>query len=155
MQLSAHFTLREFTRSQTAERLGIDNTPPPEVVENLRVLCAEILEPLRIAVGPITVTSGYRCPELNKRIGGSATGQHPLGQAADIECFRISTRQLAEAVIRCNLRFDQLILEGAKDNDPSAGWVHVSYRKDGKNRGQVLTATFTNGKATYRPGLFP
>ena len=69
--LSDHFTLYEFVTSQTASRKGIDNTPPPEVVERLRALCADILEPARVALGPLHISSGFRCPKLNKSIGGS------------------------------------------------------------------------------------
>lgn len=152
--ISQHFTLRELTYSQSAERKGIDNTPPPEVVANLKALCEVVLEPLRAAVGPITVTSAYRSPALNKIVGGNAKGQHPLGQAADIECFKISTRALAEKVIELKLPFDQLIMEFASDTDANAGWVHVSHRADGKNRGQILRAVRdAAGKTVYLSGL--
>jgi zinc D-Ala-D-Ala carboxypeptidase len=154
MNLSPHFTLRELAHSQSAERRGIDNTPSPEVVANLRALCVNVLEPLRADVGPITVTSGYRGPALNKVVGGNAKGQHPLGQAADIECFSVSTRALAERVIELGLPFDQPIMEFANDADPQAGWVHVSHRADGKNRGQVLRAVRdVGGKTVYLSGL--
>jgi zinc D-Ala-D-Ala carboxypeptidase len=153
MNLSKNFTLRELTRSQTAERRGIDNTPTPEAIENLRALCGNILQPLRDVVGPVTVTSGYRGPALNKAVGGNERGQHPLGQAADIECFAMSTRALAEKIIELKLPFDQLILEGHNPSVKNSGWVHVSHKKDGGNRGQVLNATFQNGKAAYGKGL--
>lgn len=152
--ISPHFTLRELSYSQNAERKGIDNTPPPEVVENLKALCREVLEPLRAAVGPVTITSGYRSPALNKVVGGNPKGQHPLGQAADIECFSLSTRALAEKVIALRLPFDQMIMEFASDKDPNAGWVHVSHKKEGGNRGQILRAVRNEaGKTVYLPGL--
>lgn len=153
-QISAHFTLRELTRSQTAERKGIDNTPSPEVIANLKALCDAILEPLRVVVGPLTVTSAYRSPALNRAVGGNSKGQHPLGQAADIECFKMSTRALAEKVIELKLPFDELIVEYAQADDPNAGWVHISYKKDGGNSGQILRAVRdTTGKTVYLPGL--
>lgn len=152
MNLSPHFTLRELTYSQSAERRGIDNTAPADVVERLKALCANVLEPLRGAVGAITVTSGYRAPALNKVVGGNAKGQHPLGEAADIECFSMSTRALAEKVIELKLPFDQLIMEFASDSDASAGWVHVSHSV--KNRGQILRAVRdAAGKTVYLSGL--
>lgn len=152
--ISQHFTLRELTYSQTAERRGIDNTPPGDVIQNMEALCDAILERLRAAVGPITVTSCYRCPELNKIVGGNPNGQHSRGEAADIECFKISTRALAEKVIELKLPFDQLIMEFASDTDPNAGWVHVSHRADGRNRGQVLRAVRdAKGKTVYLSGL--
>jgi hypothetical protein len=154
MNLSPNFTLRELTYSQSAERKGIDNTPPPEVVENLRALCLAVLQPLRDAVGQLTITSGYRAPALNKVVGGNAKGQHPLGQAADCECFSISTRALAEKVIELGLPFDQLIMEFASDTDPNAGWVHVSHKREGGNRGQILRAVKdATGKTAYLSGL--
>ena len=155
-QISPHFSLRELTYSQSAERKGIDNTPPPEVIENLKALCTAVLEPLRAAVGVITITSAYRSPALNKIVGGNSKGQHPLGQAADMECFSISTRALAEKVIALKLPFDQLIMEFANDKDPNAGWVHVSHKKEGGNRGQILRAERNAaGKTVYLPGLTP
>lgn len=154
IRVSPHFSLRELTYSQTAERNGIDNTAPPEVVANLKALCDAVLEPLRTAVGPITVTSAYRAPALNKVVGGNSKGQHPLGQAADIECFTISTRALAEKVIELKLPFDQLIMEFASATNPNAGWVHVSHKKEGSNRGQILRAERNAaGKTVYLPGL--
>lgn len=153
-QVSPHFSLRELTYSQSAERKGIDNTPPPEVVENLKALCTVILEPLRAAVGAITITSAYRSPALNKIVGGNSKGQHPLGQAADIECFALSTRALAERVIALNVPFDQLIMEFVSDKDANAGWVHVSHKKEGGNRGQILRAERdAAGKTVYLSGL--
>jgi zinc D-Ala-D-Ala carboxypeptidase len=153
-RISKHFTLRELTYSQTAERNKIDNTPPPAVVENLKALCDAVLEPLRATTGPITITSGYRAPAVNKIIGGNSRGQHPLGQAVDMECFSMSTRALAERVIELKLPFDQLIMEFASAKDPNAGWVHVSHKKEGGNRGQILRAERNAaGKTVYLPGL--
>ena len=152
MKLSKNFTLSELTKSQSATRLGLDNTPSMTVIDNLQALVDNVLQPLRDALGkPISISSGYRSPEVNKAIGGSATSDHTRGQAADIEVAGMSNKDLAEH-IRDNLKFTQLILEFPSRNDPSAGWVHVSYNsKDLKC--QVLTATRVNGRTVYQAGL--
>lgn len=138
MQLSQHFTLEEMTKSQTASRKGIDNTAPPEVVQNLKLLCENVLEYIRVRFSkPITVNSGYRGPKLNKAIGGAKNSQHMTGQAADIEIAGMDNKILF-CWIRDNLEFDQLILEYYKPGVPDSGWVHVSWNSKG-NRKQVLT----------------
>lgn len=147
MQLSPHFSLDEFCRSQTAVRLGIDMTPPPAVVDALQALVAHVVEPLRVALGrPIVVSSGYRPAALNARIGGAAGSQHILGQAADLVVPGLTARQVCEAVIAERLPFDQLIHE-------FGAWTHVSYNPAGRQRGQVLTALRVNGAVDYHPGL--
>lgn len=149
-QLSPHFTLAEMTRTS----VKADNTPPPEVVENLRALCVNVLEPLRVAMGkPMRVNSGFRSAAVNKAVGGSNTSQHSTGEAADIEFDGFDNKALAEKIVAMKLPFDQLILEGHKEGDPNSGWVHVSHKRSGKQRKQVLTATFVQGKPTYTPGL--
>ncbi len=154
MKVSAHFTLAELSRSDYAARKGVDNTPPPEVIENLKVLCEVILEPLRAAVeAPIRVNSAYRSPLVNKAIGGNPKGQHPAGQAADIEVYGLSNLDLAKKIVEMKLPFDQLILEAYVPGVAGSGWVHVSHKKEGKNRGQVLTATPVKGKMVYSTGL--
>jgi hypothetical protein len=150
--LSDHFTLRELCRSQTAARRGIDNTPAPEAVENLRTLCTYILEPIRKNFAmPFSPASGYRSVELNRRIGGSSdTSAHCRGMAADIELPHISNHDLA-LWVRDNLRsvFDQLILECFDpEAGPNSGWVHIGMGD--QPRGQVLT--YTRGKG-YMNGL--
>ena len=152
MKLSKNFSLSELTKSQSASRLSIDNTPSMTVIDSLQQLVDNVLQPLRDALGkPITITSGYRSPDLNKAIGGSPTSDHCRGQAADIEVAGMSNKDLAE-FIRDNYKFTQLILEFPSRNDPSAGWVHVSYNpKDLKC--QVLTASKVNGKTVYQAGL--
>lgn len=140
MMLSENFSLREFTLSQTAIRKGIRNNPTPEHLASLKALCENVLEPIRAHFGkPVKVSSGYRSRALNAAVGGSNTSQHSLGQAADIEIAGVDNRRLAKW-IEANLPFDQVILEGAKRNDPNAGWVHVSFGP--RNRRQTLTATF-------------
>lgn len=132
-QLSKHFTLRELTASGTAIRHNIDNTPQAEHVERLRALCTAVLEPLRRRFGVIRITSGYRCPVLNARVGGAAGSQHLRGEAADIN---VSGREQGEkmfAYIRDNLDFDQLLLE--RRAKTGVCWIHVSYKSEpGANR---------------------
>jgi uncharacterized protein YcbK (DUF882 family) len=138
MKLTQHFTLEEMTKSQTASRKGIDNTAPPEVVENLKALCENVLEKIRIHFGkPLSINSGYRGPKLNKAIGGAKNSQHMTGQAADIEMVGMDNKILF-CWIKDNLEFDQLILEYYKPGVPDSGWVHVSWNSQG-NRKQVLT----------------
>lgn len=132
-----HFTIAEFVRSETADRKGIDNRLPKELLPNVRALVDKVLDPLREAYGkPIIVTSGYRCPALNKVVGGSATSQHMSGQAADITAgSRKENRRLFYLIQELGLDFDQLIWEKGGSDGPD--WVHVSYR-EGVNRNQVL-----------------
>jgi zinc D-Ala-D-Ala carboxypeptidase len=142
MQLSGHFSLSELTKSQTAERKGIDNKPTLEHIENLTELCVQILEPTRRNFGkPMIITSGYRSEELCVAIGSKTTSQHAKGQAADFEMIGLDNKSLAK-YIKNNLVFDQLILEFYTPNDPSSGWVHCSYSKE-ENRKEAL---FYNGK---------
>lgn len=128
-----HFTIKELTSSSTAKSKGIDNTPTREVVGNLTALVDKVLDPLREAYGkPIKVNSGYRCPNLNKAVGGSATSQHVLGQAADITGgSKAENKKLFDLVRSLKLPFDQLIWENG------GVWVHVSCGP--RNRRQVLS----------------
>ena len=151
MQLSKHFKLEEFTKSMTATRRGIDNTPGAGEIKNLENLCYEILEPLRAKFDkPITITSGYRSPELSEAIGSKSTSQHCKGMASDIEIFGVPNIKVAYW-IQANCDFDQLILEfwnPKNDKDINSGWVRVSYNEKGANRKQVLTydgKSFENG----------
>jgi len=138
MQLSKHFTLEEFEKSQTATRKGITNKAGAGEIKNLGDLCYEVLEPVRAKFDkPVTITSGYRSPELSEAIGSKATSQHCLGEAADFEIAGISNLQVA-LWIQNNCNFDQLILEFWKEGEPNSGWIHCSY-KEGSNRKQVLT----------------
>lgn len=154
MNLSPNFTLAEMTRSQTAARHGLDNTPPPAVIEAMRALCVNVLEPLRARVGgPLVINSGYRAPAVNRRVGGSGTSQHTLGEAADIERPGMSNFHLASVIRDSGIPFDQLILEAYNPAIPGSGWVHVSYRA-GRLRRSVLTATVQRGgKMAYSEGL--
>lgn len=118
-----YFTLRELTASATASRLGIDNTPSPQAVNNLNALVTHLLDPLREKFGrPIYVNSGYRCPELNKAVGGSLTSQHLTGEAADITAGnKRENHRLYELLQSLKLPVDQAI------NECDYSWIHVSY----------------------------
>ena len=134
MKLSKNFTLEELIRSDTAERLGIDNVPKDEkVIENLRNLCFEVLQPLRDYVkAPVVINSGYRCPKLNEAVGGVKTSQHCSGEACDIRLTSSKQGREWAAWIEDNCRFDQMLLER---NKSGAVWLHVSCKGDAsKNR---------------------
>lgn len=152
MNLSANFTLKELTRSDTADRLDIDNTPNEEQIESLRLLCENILQPVRDHFGkPVKINSGFRCPALNQATGGSATSDHCKGQACDFEIDGVSNPDLAQ-FIADNLKYTQLILEFYTQGQPNSGWVHVSY--DPNNlKNQELTAVKVAGKTQYLNGL--
>ena len=127
-----YFTIKELCKSSTAEQKKIDNTPNSEVVNNLEKLVEHILDPLREKYGkPITVNGAYRCPELNKAVGGSKTSQHMTGQAADITVGSPdSNKKLFNLIIEMDLPFDQLI------DEKNFRWIHVSYSD--KHRKQIL-----------------
>ena len=146
MRLTAHFTLAEFTRSESAKRHGVSNEPTPEHLENIRVLCERILEPIRAKYGPIVISSGYRSKTLNHYIGGALKSQHLEGKAVDIYMDGMGTVTNKEIFeyIKYNLEFDQLI------NEFNYAWIHVSYNA-GKNRKQILDALKVNGRTVYAP----
>ena len=152
MYLTKNFALKEMTKSSTAERLGLTNTPTMEHVINLVNLCNHILQPLREEFGPIRINSGYRGPALNKAVGGSGTSQHCNGEAADFESSKVSNPDIAHW-IEANLDFDQLILEFYDGKDPNSGWIHCSYKRDGSNRNKCMTALKRDGKVKYEQGL--
>lgn len=150
MKLSDNFSLVEFTKSQTAERKGIENTPNEIQKIAMETLCENILEKVRSAFGkPVMINSGYRSPALCEAIGSKSTSQHCKGEAADIEIYGVSNYDLAK-YIENNLNFDQLILECWDGIEPNSGWVHVSYVNDTSNRKDVLTYTRANG---YTKGI--
>ena len=133
MNLSPNFTLEEMTSSQTAERHGIDNTPDNDTLMNLRRL-ALFLEDVRTALGmPLRISSGYRSPEVNQKVGGKSTSQHCRGAAADIKVKGMTPDQVVQAIIKAKLPYDQVIRE-------FDSWTHVSISngKDIKPRGQAL-----------------
>ena len=154
MQLSKHFKLEEMTKSMTATRKGIDNSPGAGDIKNLENVCYEILEPVRAHFDkPITITSGYRSEALCEAIGSKKTSQHAKGQAVDFEIAGVPNIKTANW-IQNNVDFDQLILEFYKKDDPAGGWVHVSYVKEiNSNRKEYLMAIKKNGKPEYKPIL--
>jgi len=148
MQLSANFSLLELTKSQTATRKGIDNTPSPEHQRNLKSLCTRILQPVRDHFNRVvSVSSGYRSEALCQAIGSKITSQHAKGQAADFEIYGLSNGELAEW-IRSNLSYDQLILEYWTPESPNNGWIHCSHNSEG-NRKEFLRAYKNEGKTKY------
>ena len=151
MNLSRNFTLVEFTKSQTAERKGIENTPNEMQIAAMKQLCHSILERVRTGFGkPINVNSGYRSVALCEAIGSKSTSQHCDGEAVDIEIYGTSNYTLAKYIEK-ELNFDQLILECWNKADPNSGWVHVSYVNDLANRKEVLTYNRTDG---YTKGIW-
>ena len=135
MKLTEHFTIAEFVRSDTATNRNIDNTPTPEVVENLRALCRNVLEPARLAFGsPIYITSGYRCQALNKAVGGKPTSQHLRGEAADLQVRGMENLRKLYMLIKDHGVFDQLLYES---NKAGARWIHVSYKQSGNRRQSI------------------
>ena len=148
MKLSENFSLVELTKSQTAERKGIDNTPSTEHQENLKSLCEMVLQPVRDHFSRVvTISSGYRSEELCLAIGSKTTSQHAKGEAADFEIYGLSNKELAD-YINENLDYDQLILEYWKESDPNSGWVHCSFSLN-VNRKQYLKAYKENGRTKY------
>lgn len=150
MRLSKSFTLREMVKSQTAEREGINNNPSEAQIEALQRLCENILQPVRDHYGKVvSVSSGYRSPELCVKIGSSVNSQHASGHAADFEIYGVSNADLCKYIAE-NLEFDQLILEFHNIDEPNSGWIHCSYRADGENRKQILRAyRDESGKTKY------
>jgi len=130
-----YFTIEELTASATAKRKGIDNTPTPGAQSNLKHLVERVLDPLREAYdNPIVVDSGYRCPKLNKAVGGVSNSQHVTGEAADIRTLSDrpkDNRKLFDLIIKLKLPFDQLI------DEYGYNWIHVSCSRK-NNRGQIL-----------------
>ena len=155
MQLSKNLSLAEVTKSITANRLGIDNTPDEWTTENLRQTAINIFQPLREAFGcPIYVSSGYRSAELNTAIGGSRRSQHVEGRALDLDAdvYGGCTNSQVFNWIKENVDFDQLIWEFGDDDNPD--WVHVSYVYDGINRKRCLKACRDDNGKTYYEVIF-
>jgi len=152
MRLSKNFTMAEFTKSQTAERQGIDNTPEGDHLDAAVALFENVVQPVRDHFGTTVINSGYRSPDLNAAVGGSSKSQHCKGEAADIECPGTPNAELAQWIVD-NLDFDQCILEFYTPGIPDSGWVHVSYKADGSNRKSILTASRVDGKTQYSEGI--
>ena len=147
--ISKHVSYKEGIHSNTAVRRGIENVPNDEQLENMKTIAEEVFEPLREWVGgPIKINSFFRCPKLNKAIGGSSKSQHCKGQAIDIDdTFPKASNAEMYHFIKDNLDFDQIIWEFGDDDNPD--WVHVSYVSPEDNRGRCLKAYKNNGKTKY------
>ncbi|MGE7992780.1 D-Ala-D-Ala carboxypeptidase family metallohydrolase [Pseudomonas sp. NPDC089554] len=142
MYLTPHFTLEELITSQIAAREGLDNTPAPEALANLKLLCLLLEQVRELVGGPIVVSSGFRCAELNRRVGGAANSAHTQGLAADFNTPACGPRALAERIRDSDLVFDQLILEFDR-------WVHLAVAAE-RPRREVLTVRRGTG---YLPGI--
>jgi len=151
VRLSENFSLQEYTKSQTATRQGLDNTPNEEHMASAKLLFENVVQKVRDHFGVTVINSGYRGPALNTAVGGSSNSQHCKGEAVDIECPGTGNYDVAKW-IESNCDFDQLILEFYTPGIPDSGWVHVSYKSEG-NRKQSLTAMKENGKTVYKPEL--
>lgn len=155
MNLSKNLTLSEVTKSNTAKRLGIDNTPDDWAIENLRAVAESVFQPLRDAFQcPIYVSSGFRSEFLNKALGGSLRSQHIQGRALDLDAdvFGVCTNADIFRYILNNLTFDQLIWEFGDEDNPD--WVHVSFVRDGVNRGRCLRALRDDKGEVYYEVIF-
>ena len=145
MKLTEHFTLEEFTRSTTGEKNNINNSVPDDLMPNIQ-LTAIKLELVRKALGkPILITSGYRCPALNARVGGASTSAHTKGLAVDFHCSFGTPKQICQRLIDAGVQFDKLIQEHNQ-------WVHIGFSPT-NNRQIVLTAVKQGGKTVYINGL--
>ena len=134
MNLSQNFTLQELIYSDTANAYKINNTPSEPVINNLKSLCENVLQPLRNALGcPIVITSGFRCAVLNKKVGGQPNSQHLMGQAADLVVPQKNLKDVFN-YIKSHLNYDQLLYEYSKTDK----WIHVSSKNDGHNRKQAI-----------------
>jgi zinc D-Ala-D-Ala carboxypeptidase len=152
MNLSPNFTLSEMTKSETALRHGMDNTPNQEQISNMQLLAIKVLQPVRDHYKRgVKVNSGFRHPDVNAKVGGSRTSDHCRGMAADIEIPGVANAELA-TWIQQNLDYTQLILEFYTPGVPDSGWVHVSYDPANLKK-QVMTAMREGGKTVYKPGL--
>lgn len=155
MNISEHITLKEAIKSDTAIRLGISNIPSESALEAMKLVANACFEPLRAWHGkPIGISSFYRSPELNHKIGGSKTSQHCKGEAIDIDGEIFGGIKNIDIFnwIKANCKYDQLIGEMWDDKTQDYSWVHVSYSKNG-NRNQALIAykDKTTGKTKYKP----
>jgi len=147
MRLSKNFTLSEVTRSNTAKRLSIDNTPKNAHLKSMQRLITNLIQPMRDELGPIRITSGYRSPELNRVIGGSKKSQHSKAEAVDIQFWskgQMDNKVIYDWVIKSNIEFDQMI------NEFDFAWIHISL-KEKNNRKEILEAyKDKDGDTSYR-----
>ena len=149
MNLTRNFSLLELTKSDTAIRRGIDNEPNADQIDKLKLLCENILQPVRDHFGRVKITSGFRSVELCLAINSSANSQHARAEAADFECPGVDNAELADWIKR-ELPYDQLILEFYTPGEPNSGWIHCSYT-EGTPRASFLHAFRSEGKTKYKP----
>jgi hypothetical protein len=150
MQLSRNFSLSELIKSDTAIRSGIDNNPNADQIEKLKLLCENILQPVRDHFGRVKVTSGFRSVDLCLAIKSSANSQHAKAEAADFECIGVDNVEVADW-IKSNLQTDQLILEYYKVGEPNSGWIHASWIPENRREQFLWCYRDLNGKTKYKP----
>ena len=155
MKLSKNFSLAELTKSQTATRMGLDNNPSEDEQENLRLLCERVLQPVRDHFNHVvSVSSGYRSPQLCAAIGSSIDSQHAKGMACDFEIFGTPNNEVFNW-IKNNLLYDQMILEFWNEDEPNSGWVHVAYNPDPEENIKENLRAYKDedNKTQYQPML--
>ena len=152
MKLTENFTLKELTKSDTAIRKGISNEPNTDEIEKLKLLCETILQPVRDKFGAVTVTSGYRSPELCQAIGSSINSQHTKAEAVDFEVEGVDNADVAYWIKDNIPNWDQMILEFYTPGQPNSGWIHCSITSK-LERKQFLSAYKEDGKTKYKPIL--
>lgn len=147
MRLSKNFVLEEFTTSQTAIRKGINNIPNNNQIDSLKRLCENVLQPIRDHYNlPLVISSGFRCEELNRMIGGSGTSQHCKGEAADftVNIAQVPLFEQFETIVTVlDIPFDQIIYE-------FGSWIHISHKYEGEQRREILSAYRIHGKVRYK-----
>ena len=151
MNLTRNFSLLEITKSDTAIRNGIDNEPNADQIDKLKLLCENILQPVRDHFGRVKVTSGFRSAELCVAIGSSINSQHARAEAADFEVVGVDNTEVFDW-IKNNLEPDQLILEFYTPGEPNSGWIHCSFT-EGTQTKQFLHAYREEGRTKYKPVL--
>ena len=158
MRLTKNFTLHELTKSDTALRLGLSNTPTKEGIIKLRLLATNLLQPLRNVVGSIRITSGYRSPALSQAIGSSQNSQHCRYEAIDCQLVKrgkMDNLEIYKALLFLDLDFDQAILEYGNATeyiDPTyPDWVHLSWKVTDNRREVLIAYKDEDNKTKYRP----
>lgn len=145
--MTPHFTLEEVTKSETAQRLGIDNSVPAELMGNAKRMCERLEEVRALFNKPIMITSFYRCPELNTKVGGSKTSAHKDCRACDFTVKGIAVEDVFANIKSSKIIFDQLIIESSK----TSTWIHLGIEKEGeKPRQMVMSGTKTDNGSTFR-----
>ena len=157
MRLSKNFTLKELTYSSTALRRGIDNEPSKEGILKLTLLATSLLQPLRNAVGPLRITSGYRSPELCLALGSKISSQHAKYEAIDLQYVRrgkMDNLAIYNALIELDLDYDQCILEfgdATEYIDPeNPAWIHLSWKVSDNRKQTLIAYKDINNKTKYR-----